>query len=566
MSMQLTQKPNPFFQVRQSSQNKNNNAINCQKMRMSIIDQLSPIKDQQSKNTQRDSFYQVKGQSGSTACLLSNKTLPSRFLDSLYTSLNYTQESNIDKKNTILSKGNQNNIENLKEHLKFAHSYLEDFKKQFDKLVQCQVDQVIQVLKSAISLLSNLSFQENNINKNQLTNLDVEQLQKHVKQQEILISQINDENIQLKSQINKLQEDNLKFKDEVYIIDKKYQDLLNLNDKENLKPNDNKNKLTQRELSYKLEQAEIKLLTLQISNNQLKQQLQHYQLDQQTISQLKDTVNTLELKSQSLLNQKDALQQENDLMNQKIENLEKQFKDFQKNQEYMNYQNQLENEMKKIKQEQTQSYQTIQSLNNTIQQLQEQINIITTQKEQNENTYKIEIGQQQNELQQASARYQILWQEITEMKERLEQRKIEEDSHYMLSNAEKVLFETQISNLNDKVKEYEQIFMHYDQKTKQLEQQINQIQLEKENYKQQLEKGIPQNNITSDFQQLQWKINQLNLIINKKDKELSKKCDEFNQIKQSYDQQIKKNQNLEVKILQLMEQELKINGNFTKKP
>ncbi|CAD8186862.1 unnamed protein product [Paramecium pentaurelia] len=559
--MQLTQKPNPFFQVRQHSQNHNTNTTNCQKMRMSIIDQISPIKGQQQKNTQRDSFYQVKGQSGSTVCLLSNKTFPSRFLDSLYTSLNYTQESNVEKKNATLPKGLKNNIETLKDHFKFVNDYLDDFKQQFDKVIQAQIDQVIQVLKSA-SQLSNVLVEENTQIKNQLSNVDIDKLQSHLEQQEQKISQINSENQQLKCLINKLQEENKKLKDGVFNQDKMQQDPIIKNEKENLISNNNKNKYTQRELSYKFEQAEIKLLTLQISNDQLRQQLQHYQLDQQTISQMKETITTLELKSQSLLNQKDALQQENDLLNQKIENLEKQYKDKQKTQEYLIYQNQLENELIKFKQEQAQSHQTIISLNNTIQQLKEQMNILRTQKEQVENSYKQELLQKQNELQQASARYQVIWQEISEMKDRLEQRKIEEDSHYMLSNAEKVLFETQIQNLNDKIKEYEQILLHNDQKIKQLELQLNQIQQEKENYRQQLEKNGCQSSKTLDLQELQWKINQLNQIINKKDKELSKKSEELTQIKQGYDTQMKKNQNLEGKILQLMEQEIKINNNY----
>ncbi|CAK87318.1 unnamed protein product (macronuclear) [Paramecium tetraurelia] len=565
MSMQLTQKPNPFFQVRQHSQNHNTNTINCQKMRMSIIDQISPIKGQQQKSTQRDSFYQVKGQSGSAACLLSNKTFPSRFLDSLYTSLNYTQESNVEKKNGTLNKGQKLNFETLKDHFKFVYDYLDDFKQQFDKVIQAQIDQVVQVLKSA-SQLSNALIEENAQIKSQLSTVDINKFQSHLEQQELKISQINSENNQLKCQINKLQEENQKLKDGILHSEKMQQEAVTKNDKENVISNNNKGKYTQRELSYKFEQAEIKLLTLQISNDQLKQQLQHYQLDQQTISQMKDTISTLELKSQSLLNQKDALQQENDLLNQKVENLEKQCKDKQKTQEFLIYQNSLENELIKFKQEQAQSHQTILSLNNTIQQLKEQINIFRTQKDQAENAFQLELVQSQNELQQATARYQVLWQEISEMKDRLEQRKIEEDSHYMLSNAEKVLFETQITNLNDKIKEYEQILLQNDSKIKSLELQINQIQQEKENYKQQLEKNGSLSSKSLDFQEQQWKITQLNLIINKKDKELSKKSEELAQFKQGYDLQMKKNQNLEGKILQLMEQEIKINSNLIKKP
>ncbi|CAD8099911.1 unnamed protein product [Paramecium sonneborni] len=595
MSMQLTQKPATLYQVRQSSvtppqkQHLNPNYMSCQKMRMSIIDQLSPIKDLPVNQSQRSSFYQVRGKSGSTATLMPNKTQSNRLLDStsFNTTLNYTQESHFDKKSNTLPKTIKiNNFEILKDQLRFAICQLEDLKKSFDKVVQSQFDQVIQVIKSS-SQLSNSLVEENIQIKNQLnsqqSNSEYDKLKLIMEQLQQKITLLVNDNSKLNHTINYQQEENKKLNQQISESDKRYQDLLlsqqNRQYKENMNPNINhnlqinnhpnssntKSNYTQRELSYKLEQAEIKLLTLQISNDNLRQQLQHTQLDHQTFQQLKETIASLEIKSQSFLNQKDSLQQENDLLNQKIQSLEKQLKDQTQKSEYIVYINQLENDLKQVRQELNNNHQTISSLNNTISQLKEQISILTIQKDQSENTYIQQVQSQQNELQQASSRYQILWQEISEMRERLEQRQIQEDSHNMLSNAEKALFETQISNLNDKIKDYEQILLHYEQKSRQLEQQLSQNQLEMDNYKRQLEHMNNYNNSSLEIQELQWKMNQLNQIIQRKEKDYQVKLDELQQVKQGFEQQVKKNQNLEMRILHFMEQEVKTNANFIRK-
>ncbi|CAD8111268.1 unnamed protein product [Paramecium sonneborni] len=592
--MQLTQKPATIYQVRQSSvtppqkQHLNPNYMSCQKMRMSIIDQLSPIKDLPVNQSQRSSFYQVRGKSGSTATLMPNKTQPNRLLDStsFNTTLNYTQETHFDKKINTVPKGIKiNSFEILKDQLRFAICQLEDLKKQFDKVVQSQFDQLIQVIKSSAQL-SNSLVEENFQIKNQLNSLqrnsEYDKLKLIMEQLQQKITVLVNDNSKLNHTINYQQEENKKLQYQISESDKRYQDLLlsqNKQFKENMNPNINhnlhinnhpnssntKSNYTQRELSYKLEQAEIKLLTLQISNDNLRQQLQHTQLDHQTFQQLKETITSLEVKSQSFLNQKDSLQQENDLLNQKIQSLEKQLKDQTQKVEYIIYINQLENDLKQIKQELNNNHQTISSLNNTIAQLKEQISILKIQKDQSENTYIQQVQSQQNELQQASSRYQNLWQEISEMRERLEQRQIQEESHNMLSNAEKELFETQISNLNDKIKDYEQILLHYESKSRQLEQQVSQNQLEMDNYKRQLDHMNNFNNNSLEIQELQWKINQLNQIIQRKDKDYQVKTDELQQIKQAFEQQIKKNQNLEMRILHIMEQEVKTNTNLIRK-
>ncbi|CAD8169225.1 unnamed protein product [Paramecium pentaurelia] len=595
MSMQLTQKPATMYQVRQSSvtppqkQHCNPNYMSCQKMRMSIIDQLSPIKDLPVNQSQRSSFYQVRGKSGSTATLMPNKTQPNRLLDStsFNTTLNYTQESNFDKKSTTIPKGMKiNNFEILKDQLRFAICQLEDLKKSFDRVVQSQFDQVIQVIKSSAQL-SNQLVEENNQIRNHLntlqSNSEYDKLKLIMEQLQQKITVLVNDNSKLNHQINYQQDENKKLMQQISESDRKYQDLLlsqqNRLHKENMNPNMNhnihinthpnssntKSNYTQRELSYKLEQAEIKLLTLQISNDNLRQQLQHTQLDHQTFEQLKETITSLEIKSQSFLNQKDSLQQENDLLNQKISSLEKQLKDQSQKTEYIVYINQLENDIKQIRQEQNNNHQTITSLNNTINQLKEQISILKIQKDQSENTYIQQVQSQQNELQQASSRYQILWQEISEMRERLEQRQIQEDSHNMISNAEKALFETQIQNLNDKIKDYEQILLHYESKSRQLEQQVSQNQLEMDNYRRQLEHINNYNNNSLEIQELQWKLNQTNQIIQRKDKENQVKIDELQSIKQALDVQVKKNQNLEMRILHFMEQEIKNNTNLIRK-
>ncbi|CAD8071740.1 unnamed protein product [Paramecium primaurelia] len=595
MSMQLTQKPATMYQVRQSSvtppqkQHCNPNYMSCQKMRMSIIDQLSPIKDLPVNQSQRSSFYQVRGKSGSTATLMPNKTQPNRLLDStsFNTTLNYTQESNFDKKSTTIPKGMKiNNFEILKDQLRFAICQLEDLKKSFDRVVQSQFDQVIQVIKSSAQL-SNQLVEENNQIRNHLntlqSNSEYDKLKLIMEQLQQKITVLVNDNSKLNHQINYQQEENKKLIQQISESDRKYQDLLlsqqNRLHKENMNPNMNhnihinthpnssntKSNYSQRELSYKLEQAEIKLLTLQISNDNLRQQLQHTQLDHQTFEQLKETITSLEIKSQSFLNQKDSLQQENDLLNQKISSLEKQLKDQSQKTEYIVYINQLENDIKQIRQEQNNNHQTITSLNNTINQLKEQISILKIQKDQSENTYIQQVQSQQNELQQASSRYQKLWQEISEMRERLEQRQIQEDSHNMISNAEKALFETQIQNLNDKIKDYEQILLHYESKSRQLEQQVSQNQLEMDNYRRQLEHMNNYNNNSLEIQELQWKLNQTNQIIQRKDKENQVKIDELQSIKQALDVQVKKNQNLEMRILHFMEQEIKNNTNLIRK-
>ncbi|CAK86781.1 unnamed protein product (macronuclear) [Paramecium tetraurelia] len=595
MSMQQTQKPATVYQVRQSSvtppqkQHSNPNYMSCQKMRMSIIDQLSPIKDLPVNQSQRSSFYQVRGKSGSTATLMPNKTQPNRLLDStsFNSTLNYTQESHFDKKSTTIPKGMKiNNFEILKDQLRFAICQLEDLKKSFDKVVQSQFDQVIQVIKSSAQL-SNQLVEENVQIRNHLntlqSNSEYDKLKLIMEQLQQKITVLVNDNSKLNHQINYQQEENKKLISLISESDRKYQDLLlstqNRLHKENMNPNMNQNlhinthpnssntkgNYTQRELSYKLEQAEIKLLTLQISNDNLRQQLQHTQLDHQTFEQLKETITSLEVKSQSFLNQKDSLQQENDLLNQKISSLEKQLKDQSQKAEYIVYINQLENDLKQIRQEQINNHQTITSLNNTISQLKEQISILNIQKDQSENNYVQQVQSQQNELQQATSRYQILWQEISEMRERLEQRQISEDSHNMLSNAEKALFETQIQNLNDKIKDYEQILLHYESKSRQLEQQINQNQLEMDNYRRQLENMNNFNNNSLEIQELQWKLNQLNQIIQRKDKEYQVKLDELQSVKQAFDGQVKKNQNLEMRILHFMEQEVRNNSNLIRK-
>ncbi|CAD8177282.1 unnamed protein product [Paramecium octaurelia] len=595
MSMQLTQKPATSYQVRQSSatplqrHHNNPNYMSCQKMRMSIIDQLSPIKDLPVNQSQRSSFYQVRGKSGSTATLMPNKTQPNRLLDStsFNTTLNYTQESNFDKKGSTIPKGMKiNNYEILKDQLRFAICQLEDLKKSFDKAVQSQFDQVIQVVKSSVQL-SNSLVDDNNQLKQQLnsqqSNSEYDKLKVIMEQLQQKITVLVNDNSKLNHQINIQQEENKKLLQQISESDRKYQDLLlssqNRLNKENMNPNlshykhlntlpnssNTKNNYTQRELSYKLEQAEIKLLTLQISNDNLRQQLQHTQLDHQSIQQLKETISSLEIKSESLLNQKDSLQQENDLLNQKISSLEKQVKDQSQKTEYIIYINQLENDLKQARQEKNNNHQTIASLSNTVSQLKEQISILSIQKDQQENSYIQQVQFQQNELQQANSRYQLLRQEISEMRDRLEQRQMQEDSYNMLSNAEKVLFETQIQNLNDKIKDYEQMLLHYEQKSRQLESQVCQNQLEMDNYKKQLEHMNNYNNNSLEIQELQWKMNQLNQIIQRKDKEYQIKLDELQGTKQAFEQQVKKNQNLEMRILYFMEQEVKTNGNLIRK-
>ncbi|CAD8186725.1 unnamed protein product [Paramecium pentaurelia] len=595
MSMQLTQKPATIYQVRQSSVtppqklHNNPNYMSCQKLRMSIIDQLSPIKDLTVNQSQRSSFYQVRGKSGSTATLMPNKTQPNKLLDStsFNTTLNYTQESNFDKKGNTIPKGMKiNNFEILKDQLRFAICQLEDLKKSFDKVIQSQFDQVIQVIKSSAQLSISL-VDENTQVKHKLNSLqsnsEYDKLKLIMEQLQQKITVLVNDNSKLNHQINYQREENKQLIQQISESDRRYQDLLmssqNRLNKENMNPNINhnihintypnssntKNNYTQRELSYKLEQSEIKLLTLQISNDNLRQQLQHTQLDHQTFQQLKETIASLEIKSESFLNQKDSLQQENDLLNQKIQSLEKQLQDQSQKAEYIIYINQLETDIKQIRQEKNQNYQTINSLNNTVSQLKEQISILSIQKDQSENTYLQQVQSQQNELSQTNSRYQLLWQEISEMRDRLEQRQIQEDSHNMLSNAEKALFETQIQNLNDKIKDYEQMLLHYESKSRQLESQMSQNQLEMDNYKRQLEHINNYNNNSLEIQELQWKMNQLNQIIQRKEKDYQVKIDELQNIKQALDQQVKKNQNLELRILHFMEQEVKTNANLRRK-
>ncbi|CAD8080376.1 unnamed protein product [Paramecium primaurelia] len=595
MSMQLTQKPTTIYQVRQSSVtppqklNNNPNYMSCQKLRMSIIDQLSPIKDLAVNQSQRSSFYQVRGQSGSTATLMPNKTQTNKLLDStsFNTTLNYTQEINFDKKGNTIPKGMKiNNFEILKDQLRFAICQLEDLKKSFDKVIQSQFDQVIQVIKSSTQLSISL-IDENTQVRHQLNSLqsnsEYDKLKLIMEQLQQKITVLVNDNSKLNHQINYQREENKQLIQQISESDRRYQDLLmssqNKLNKENMNPNINhnihiktypnssntKNNYTQRELSYKLEQSEIKLLTLQISNDNLRQQIQHTQLDYQTFQQLKETIASLEIKSESFLNQKDSLQQENDLLNQKIQSLEKQLQDQSQKAEYIIYINQLETDIKQIRQEKNQNYQTINSLNNTVSQLKEQISILSIQKDQSENTYLQQVQSQQNELSQTNSRYQLLWQEISEMRDRLEQRQIQEDSHNMLSIAEKALFETQIQNLNDKIKDYEQMLLHYESKSRQLESQMSYNQLEMDNYKRQLEHINNYNNNSQEIQELQLKINQLNQIIQRKENDYQVKIDELQNIKQALDQQVKKNQNLELRILHFMEQEVKTNANLRRK-
>jgi hypothetical protein len=66
-----------------------------------------------------------------------------------------------------------------------------------------------------------------------------------------------------------------------------------------------------REISFKLEQAEVKLLTLQITNDNLRQDLSHKQLDLKTIENLKEKIQILETKVQELISEKEILTIEN---------------------------------------------------------------------------------------------------------------------------------------------------------------------------------------------------------------------------------------------------------------
>jgi hypothetical protein len=57
----------------------------------------------------------------------------------------------------------------------------------------------------------------------------------------------------------------------------------------------------------KLEQSEMRILTLQINNDDLKKELQHRDLDQRMNENLRDKIGILETKLQEMLREKETI-------------------------------------------------------------------------------------------------------------------------------------------------------------------------------------------------------------------------------------------------------------------
>ncbi|KAM3131062.1 hypothetical protein pb186bvf_016874 [Paramecium bursaria] len=580
MSMASTQKPANFYPVRQASppvryQSQPAFQSNQKHMRMSIIDQLSPIKDLPVMHMQqRSSFYQVKGKAQNNPLLVTTRTQPTRLSESSFnTTLNYTQESQQLKSSTMPKVQKLNTYEVLRDQLRFSICQLDDLKKQCEISVQQQIEQVISIIRSSYGISGQMIDQIQKLNVNQ----EYEKLKGIMEQMQNKITLLVNDNNKLNSQLVKCLDENkqlLLLQQESQRQIKQYQSqtstLQSSQIKENTCPNQSQNSIinqkfsfSHRELAYKLEQAEIRLLTLQISNDNLRQQIQHNQVDQQGLEAMRNTIQILESKSSELINQKDGLSQENELLHRKVQSIEVQLSDYRQRAEssnnYLEYIQSVENQCKQLTLDNSHIQNTNLALNNTINQMKEQIQIVSKQKQDVEQSNINIIQQLQNELKQASSKYGLLWSEITEMRERLEQRKIQEDSGKMISIAEKGLFETQISNLNDKVKEYEGMLLHFENKSRNVENHLFQVQRENDSLKQELlaKTQSPQQKFQMELDETRWRAENLQQQLSKRDKEFKDKVDELQQIRQLYDQQLNKNQNLEMRILYFMEQEVK---------